>query len=77
MNDKEIPAVEAVEDKLVDEVAPRLMDRADGAVKSPAKSASWGMPLVRGCRGWECVQARTGALVMGFPVWKRSVISVR
>ncbi|GAA3482015.1 hypothetical protein GCM10018966_065470 [Streptomyces yanii] len=29
MNDNEIPAVEPVEDKLVDEVVERLMDRAD------------------------------------------------
>lgn len=31
MNDKEIPAVEPVEDKLVDEVVERLMDRADAS----------------------------------------------
>jgi transposase-like protein len=31
MNNNEIPAVEPVEDKLVDEVVERLMDRADAS----------------------------------------------
>ncbi len=31
MNDKEISAVEPVEDKLVDEVVERLVDRADAS----------------------------------------------
>jgi len=31
MNDNEIPAVESVEDRLVDEVVERLMDRADAS----------------------------------------------
>ncbi|MEU1409712.1 hypothetical protein ABZ471_47270 [Streptomyces sp. NPDC005728] len=31
MNDNDIPAVEPVEDKLVDEVVERLLDRADAS----------------------------------------------
>nr|WP_235454696.1 hypothetical protein [Streptomyces olivochromogenes] len=31
MNDNEIPAVESVEDRLVDEVIERLLDRADAS----------------------------------------------
>lgn len=33
MNDKEMPAAEPAEDKLVDEVVKRLLDRADAQVR--------------------------------------------
>ncbi|MFC5150075.1 hypothetical protein [Streptomyces aureoversilis] len=56
MNDKEILAVEAVADKLVDEVVERLMDRADasgaallgeGGLLTEVTRACWSGPWTR------------------------------